>query len=100
MTLPSVLADLTASLNALEQHLIGFVVSKTSMSGATDFTFNDECFLEGLLSRIWQAWGLFCRQCVVHSCLGSTTSKGMVLSAVAGAASEAHVSGAAVRAKN
>jgi len=34
-------------------------------------------FLEGLISTAWQSWAHFCRDVVIDSCLGSTTSAGV-----------------------
>lgn len=65
-----------------------------------DFSFLDECILEGLLSRAWQSWCLFCRTCVVQSCIGTTTAGGTVLNQIPDALSEEHVSHAAILAKS
>ena len=62
-------------------------------------SFLDECLLEGLLSRVWQAWCNFCRSCVIESCVGTTDGTGAIIAALPDAASDAHVSGAAIRAK-
>jgi hypothetical protein len=39
----------------------------------------DAIFLDGLLSYTWQAWCKFCRDLIVHSCLGGETRAGVVL---------------------
>jgi len=86
-------------LDILSDQFRDFATSKPSLSSAAHFDLKDECLLEGLLSRFWQAWGRFCRSCIVESCLGTTTVAGVGISALSGAASEAHVSGAAIRAR-
>src|SRR5262245_58695041 len=97
---------LVAAYNALESELDLLAVEMRAfasrvgpVAASNQFTLLDECLLEGLLSRVWQAWCNFARACVVHSCLGATTTSGTVLP-LAAATSEAHVSSAAIRAKN
>ncbi len=97
---------LVAAYNALESELDLLTVEMRAfasrvgpVSASHQFTLLDECLLEGLLSRVWQAWCNFARTSIVHSCLGATTTSGAVLP-LAAAASEAHVSSAAIKAKN
>ncbi|MEO6665639.1 MAG: hypothetical protein ABIO65_02545, partial [Nitrospiria bacterium] len=66
---------------------------------ASHFSVLDECLLEGVLSRVWQAWCNFCRSCVIESCVGTIDGAGAIIEALPDAASDAHVSGAAIRAK-
>jgi len=68
-------------------------------TGAADFTIEEECLLEGLLSRIWQSWCRFCRSTLVESCMGTVTVSGDLVPALPDAISEVHVSKAAMRAK-
>jgi len=68
-------------------------VSKSS------FNLLSECALEGLTSRTWQAWCLFCRACVIESCLGTRDGNGAVIAPHPSAASCLHVSAAAIEAK-
>lgn len=98
MALLKVLTDFENELDSYGAHLRGFAAAKTIRSAA-DFGFSDECFLEGVLSRVWQCWGAFCRTCVIESCRGSTNASGGSIAGLPGASSEAHVSGAAILAK-
>lgn len=99
MALVTALNQLNAELDGFSTHVRDFASKKAALNSPSHFSLMEECFLEGLLSRIWQSWGLFCRACVVESCLGGVTSSGMTITALAGAVSEADVSGAAIRAK-
>lgn len=83
----------------LSNHLRNFAANKSPVNGAASFTFLDECLLEGILSRLWQIWCTFCRSCVLRSCLGTTSSTGIILTPLPTAISEDHVSSAAIRAK-
>jgi len=76
-----------------------FVANRSVIGASADFNLDDECFLEGHLSRIWQAWGEFCRRCVCNSCTGTIDGNGSVIAPHPNAASEFHVSAAAKRAK-
>ena len=77
----------------------GFAASRRTISGPGDFSLQDECFLEGALSRTWQAWNAFCRACVCESCMGTVDGSGIPVVGLANALSEQHVSGAAMKAK-
>jgi hypothetical protein len=79
--------------------LRSFAAVGPSISGASRFSIADECLLEGLLSRAWQAWGHFCRTCVIESCIGTVDGSGAAIAPHAFALSEAHVSGAVIKAK-
>jgi len=70
-----------------------------TFSKAGDFAIHDLCVLEGVLSRVWQIWCDFCRSALIESCMGTTDISGNVIAALPGAASEFHVSAAAIRAK-
>jgi hypothetical protein len=87
-------------LDVLAGELRSFAASRSPVNAASQFSLLDECLLEGLLSRVWQAWCNFARSCVVGSCVGSTSAYGAVIQALSDAKSEAHVSGAAIRARN
>lgn len=100
MPLVAAQTELNQSLDLLAQRISDFSATKQNVGASNNFTLDDECFLEGLLSRLWQVWGRFCRKCVVHSCMGATTVAGAVIPGVAGAATEGHVSAAAIRARN
>ena len=76
-----------------------FAQRKPTITSAALFTVEDECFLEGVLSRTWQEWSLFCRQCVVASCLGTVDANGKAIAALPEAQSEGHVSSAAIQVK-
>jgi hypothetical protein len=99
MALHAAWAKLDADLNLLGLNLRNFAATKP-LASASDFSLLDECLLEGLLSRVWQAWGSFCRTCVMESCMGTTDAAGAAIAAIPYAASEEHVSGAAIRAKS
>lgn len=98
MALSSLRAAFESEIDAYATHLRNFASAKT-LAASSDFSFMDECFLEGLLSRIWQCWCTFCRDCVVESCCGTTNAVGAQISGLAAATTEAHVSGAAIIAK-
>lgn len=100
MALYDVWSKLTDEFDLVSTHFHDFASARTSISSATDFVFKDECNLEGLLSRTWQAWCGFCRSCIVESCLGTTNGQGALVPKHIDALSEAHVSGATIRAKN
>ena len=56
-------------------------------------------FLDGLLSYTWQAWGRFCRDLMLHSCIGAETTAGIVLPATVSPATIERVSYLAIQAK-
>jgi hypothetical protein len=69
--------------------------SKT-FTASTDFTVDELCQLEGVMSRVWQAWCRFCRSLVLESCTGTHDLSGLHIPPLVGAQSEGHVSGAAI----
>lgn len=99
MSLVAAWTRLQTEFDRLSTHLRDFTSSRPSISSASDFVEKDECLLEGLLSRVWQAWGIFCRSCVCESCLGTTNAAGALIASHPDAKSESHVSAAAIRAK-
>lgn len=99
MALQAVWTRLDGELMSLSVHFRNFAAAKPSLSSPSHFSMLDECLLEGLLSRVWQAWNNFCRTCVVESCVGTIDATGVVVTALPGATSEACVSGAAIQAK-
>ena len=98
MALTSVWTAFEQELDSQSAYIRGFAAAKT-LSGSSDFSYLDECLLEGLLSRVWQTWCDFCRRCVIESCVGTTNANGTMIVGLPSAASEAHVSGAAIKAK-
>jgi hypothetical protein len=100
MSLAAVRIQLCEEFDQLLIHLRGFTTRRRVISSASHFSLEDECLLEGLLSRVWQSWSAFCRSTVCESCLGTTNAFGSVVVAHPKAASEAHVSGASIRAKS
>lgn len=100
MTLTAAWTDLSTDFDVLSNHLRNFAASKVSVDSAASFSVLDECLLEGLLSRCWQAWCGFCRTCVISSCLGTANHVGIQIPALPQATSESTVSGAAIRAKS
>ena len=59
------LDEIEAEFDALSNHFRDFAASKPSIGSASSFTLLEECLLEGLLSRCWQSWCIFCRTCVI-----------------------------------
>jgi hypothetical protein len=99
MALDAAWTQLGTELDSLSQHIRDFAAAKPQLNSPAHFSLLDECLLEGLLSRAWQAWCNFCRKCVIESCVGTVDGAGMNIIALPDATSEAHVSGAAIRAK-
>jgi hypothetical protein len=99
MALVAACARLDLELNSLATHFREFAAKKPALNSSAQFSFLEECLLEGLLSRVWQCWGEFCRRCVIDSCIGCVTSNGVAIPALPGAGCDADVSGAAIKAK-
>lgn len=99
MALSALWQVLELELKTLEHEFINFVAKKASVSAPGEFSLVDLALLEGLLSRAWQAWGHFCRSCVMESCLGTVDANGQVVLAVVSHGNERTVSGAAVHIK-
>jgi hypothetical protein len=97
MALDTAYAEFGGMLDLLSQHIRGFAATRPPISSVQP-SLLDECLLEGLISRAWQAWSNFCRNCVVESCIGTVDSRGRVISGLPQATTEEHVSGAAIRA--
>lgn len=91
--------NLCDDFDAHTDHLRQFCAARKSIGSSADFAREDEYLLEGILSRLWQTWCYFCRRCVIDSCMGTVDGAGAVVVALPQAATEAHVSGAAIRAK-
>lgn len=89
---------LEQQLDSLANHIHNFTATK-SLTAASDFSILDECLLEGLLSRTWQTWNIFWRNCIIESCVGTTDAAGQIIAGLPSAVSEEHVSGAAIAAK-
>jgi hypothetical protein len=98
MALPDAWTTLSSELDLLSSLVREFAAKKAGINSASDFTIQDECLLEGLLSRIWQTWCNFCRACVIESCIGTIDGAGVTIPPLPGATSPEHVSGAAIRA--
>jgi hypothetical protein len=75
-----------------------YVMLNKTLQAAADFTLDDVCLLEGILSQIWQTWCRFCRTVVVESCLGTQQVSGASIPGLPNALSDLHVSGAAISA--
>ena len=99
MALRVVWAQLEKDLDVLSALIRDFAAAKPALDSPSHFSLLDECLLEGILSHIWQVWNLFCRNCVMESCLGTVDAVGTVVVGLPNATSEAHVSGAAICAK-
>jgi hypothetical protein len=100
MALHAAWAKLASDLDLLALHLRDFAAVKPLLNSPAYFSLLDECLLEGLLSRVWQVWCGFCRSCVMESCVGTVSGAGVIIAALPEATTEAHVSGAAIRAKS
>lgn len=99
MALPAALAQLDSDLDALVNLFRDFAAKGAASAASGTLTLTDECLLEGLLSRTWQAWNSFCRACVMDSCMGSPDATGTMIAAHPDALSEELVAGAALDAK-
>jgi hypothetical protein len=99
MALPSALAQLDSDLDALANLFRDFAARGATLAASGTLTLTDECLLEGLLSRTWQAWNSFCRTCVMDSCMGSPDATGTMIAPHPDALSEELVAGAALDAK-
>jgi hypothetical protein len=99
MSLYAIWTTLCDEFDELGTTLRSFAAGKAAVSSSTDFTLEDECLLEGLLSRAWQAWGGFCRGCLVESCMGTVNGAGAAVAGHPFAMSADHVSAAAIRSK-
>jgi len=88
---------LNEELEILETEIRNFTATSNA-STTHAFTLKDELYLEGHLSRLWQAWGKFCRSLIIKSCMGTIDGNGSLITRVAGAISEEHVSAAAMHA--
>jgi hypothetical protein len=99
MALHSAWTELELDLDLLAALIRDFAATKPFLNSPAHFSVRDECLLEGLLSRIWQAWSGFCRHCVIKSCVGTVDAAGVTIPGLPDAITEAHVSGAAIRAK-
>ena len=100
MALVTAFNALDEELDILAGELRSFASQRAPFSAAYRFSLVEECLLEGLLSRVWQTWCSFTRACVVRSCVGTISDYGGPIPALIDAHSEAHVSFAAIRAKN
>lgn len=76
-----------------------FVATHVGVSAASSLSTSDECLLEGHVSRIWQAWGNFWRECVFASCMGTLDGNGVAIAAHPAAVSRERVSSASIRSK-
>lgn len=56
-------------------------------------------YLDGLLSYAWQAWCRFCRDLIVHSCLGAKTKAGVIVPSCVSPATQERVSYLAIQAR-
>jgi len=92
-------SQLETDLSALTTHIRDFAATKPAITSSGHFTLREECLLEGFLSRSWQAWNVFCRTCVIESCIGTVDALGTAIAGLPDALSEDHVSGAAINAK-
>jgi hypothetical protein len=99
MALASILIDLDRVFVQLEATLRSYLAEKPVPQAADQFHPRDEYVLEGVLSRVWQAWSSFNRSCLIESCLGTTSATGVAIPAVRANLSSGHVSKAAIDVK-
>lgn len=99
MALLAAWSNLGSDLDVLSSHLRDFAAGKPRLTSASEFSLLDECLLDGLLSRVWQAWCIFCRASVVHSCIGTVDASGVLIGGLPQAVTEEHVSGATIVAR-
>jgi hypothetical protein len=92
-----VYSDMYRDLQIAEDELLQFAAQKSSAWSASVFVLEDEFYLEGWLSFVWQTWCTFCRKCIVSSAMGTTTGSGHTIPSLAGATTEEFVSGAVIR---
>lgn len=100
MSLQVAESKLSSDLDILSKYFRDFAATKSGITSASNFSLQEECVLEGLLSRAWQSWCTFCRSCVIESCIGTVDGTGATIPPLPDATSDAHVSGAAIRAHN
>lgn len=99
MALYNVWTELCSSLQIASDEMLHYCAGKPAGFTTANLPAAEEFYLEGLLSFAWQAWCLFCRQCLIESCTGTTTGAGLHIPPHPLAASELHVSSAAIRAR-
>lgn len=99
MALYDVWRDFSNELDLLVIEFEGIAAGIAGSASSSSFDLKSECILEGLLSRTWQAWCLFCRHCLVESCVGTRDGNGNPIAPHPSALSDFHVSAAAMAAK-
>lgn len=99
MALYNAWTELCSSLDIASNEMLNYCAGKPAGFTPTTFSVAEEFYLEGLLSYAWQAWCQFCRQCLFESCTGTTNGSGLPVVPHPLAASDLHVSSAAIRAK-
>jgi hypothetical protein len=97
MSLHALQAGLEAEI-ATVSLLYEELATTRTFSSAADFSLEEECLLEGVLSRIWQSWNRFCRETIFESCLGTQDLSGFIAPHV-NATTVGAISNAAIRAK-
>lgn len=97
MSLDALHASLEVQLARLVTPFEELATTRTFSSSA-DFSLDEECLLEGVLSRIWQSWNWFCREMVIESCIGTQSLSGAIPQHPK-ASSIGNISAAAIRAK-
>lgn len=98
----SLLATLSRLIDELDVHLDifqEFVAGHSTVAVSSAITLSDECVLEGQVSRVWQAWSLFWRECLFQSCLGTTNGNGVPIVAHPDAINRERISSACIRVK-
>lgn len=95
MPLDAIQADFEAGLVDSVRVYEELATTKT-FGSASDFSHEDLCVLEGLLSHLWQCWCQFSRSLLIESSIGTSDLSGVYFPPVPGANSDADVSGAAI----
>ncbi len=98
MALYQIYSDMYRDLLVAEDELLEFAANKPTTWTASAFALEDEFYLVGWLSYVWQTWCNFCRTCIISSAMGTTTGSGQIVAQLPDAIAETNVSGAAIRA--
>ena len=97
MSLQNLQTTLESELEGVMEVFEELATTRT-FSLSSDFTREDDCLLEGVLSQIWQIWNRFCREVFIESCMGTMTLAGPVVGLPLAVSPEA-VSQAVIRAR-
>jgi hypothetical protein len=77
MSIDALQSVMEAELNDITA-LYEEIATASNLASSADFSLENECVLEGVLSRAWQTWNRFCRELIIESCLGTTNLSGPI----------------------